>query len=233
MSITKYGADVCIKAIVLLALIGGTVFFFVSAPLIRYPIVGLSLIAAMLVLNFFRDPDRTIPSDKYSILSPADGTVVVIKEVSEPEFIKGNALQVSIFMSPLNVHVNRFPLSGTVRYFKHVQGEYLVAFDDKSSERNERTLIGIQNGNYKVLFKQIAGTVARRIVAPVSEGQPAVAGERFGMIRFGSRVDVLMPKGTTVKVHLREKVVAGETILAEYASSTTSFEQHRKENVVV
>ena len=119
-------------------------------------------------------------------------------------------------MSPLNVHVNRYPVSGTVGFFKHYAGEYLVAFDDKSSERNERTHIGIDAGGRKILFKQIAGTIARRIIADLTVGQQAVAGDRFGMIRFGSRVDVLMPKGTAVKVSLGEHVVAGETILAEY-----------------
>src|SRR5204862_405833 len=136
----------------------------------------------------------------------------------EPEFLAQDAVQVSIFMSPLDVHVNRFPISGTVRYFRHLQGDHLVAFHEKSSERNERTLIGIEQGSYKLMFRQIAGAVARRIVAPLEVGQAATAGERFGMIRFGSRVDVLLPKETKVKVRLQDRVVAGETILAEYSA---------------
>jgi phosphatidylserine decarboxylase len=117
-------------------------------------------------------------------------------------------------MSPLDVHVNRFPISGTVRYFRHIPGEFLVAFEEKASSRNERTHIGIENGRTKVLFKQIAGFIARRIVAEVKEGDQAKAGERFGMIRFGSRVDVLIAGKATVNVHVGDKTVAGETVLA-------------------
>jgi phosphatidylserine decarboxylase len=117
-------------------------------------------------------------------------------------------------MSPLNVHVNRFPITGKVGYFRHIPGEYLVAFDDKSSLRNERTHIGLENGKVKVLFKQIAGFIARRIVANVKEGDRAVAGERFGMIKFGSRVDVIMPRSVSVMVKVGETTVAGETVLA-------------------
>jgi phosphatidylserine decarboxylase len=123
----------------------------------------------------------------------------------------------SIFMSPMNVHVNRYPMSGRVGFFKHIPGEFIVAFDEKSSTRNERTHIGIENGNVRVLFKQIAGYVARRIVAPVQVGDKAVAGERFGMIRFGSRVDVIVPEGSEVKVKVGENAVAGTTVLAVVA----------------
>jgi phosphatidylserine decarboxylase len=157
-----------------------------------------------------------VPDEKKAVISPADGKIVLIKELFEPEFHKADAVQVSIFMSPLNVHVNRFPITGTVEYFKHIHGEYLVAFDDKSSDRNERTLIGVNDNGWKVLFKQIAGTVARRIIADLTVGQPATAGEKFGMIRFGSRVDVIMPKGTQVLVAIGQHVVAGETIIARY-----------------
>jgi phosphatidylserine decarboxylase len=117
-------------------------------------------------------------------------------------------------MSPLNVHVNRFPVSGTVGFYRHVPGEYLMAFEEKSSSRNERTLIGIENGRCRLLFKQIAGFIARRIVAQVNVGDHAVAGERFGMIKFGSRVDVLVPGDAGIRVKLGEKTVAGETVLA-------------------
>jgi phosphatidylserine decarboxylase len=117
-------------------------------------------------------------------------------------------------MSPLNVHVNRFPIDGTISYFKHIPGEFLVAFDDKSSTRNERTHIGVDNGKFKVFFKQIAGFVARRIVAPIAVGDKTIAGERFGMIKFGSRVDIFVPTRAEVKVKLGDIAVAGETVVA-------------------
>jgi len=132
----------------------------------------------------------------------------------EDEYLRSEAVQVSIFMSPLNVHVNRFPISGTVGLFKHIEGKYLVAFHEKSSEENERTVIGVERDGRKILFKQIAGAVARRIVAPVAQGQLAVRGERFGMIKFGSRVDVVVPRGSVIRVSLNDRVVAGETIIA-------------------
>ncbi len=190
--------------------------FLLEPAAARYGVAFFFALVLGFVLNFFRDPERVTPSGDGLVISPADGRVCLIKELFEGEFLGADAVQVSIFMSPLNVHVNRYPVSGTVGFFKHYPGEYLVAFDDKSSERNERTHIGIDADGWKILFKQIAGTVARRIIADLAVGQRAVAGERFGMIRFGSRVDVLMPKGTAVRVSLGEHVVAGETILAEY-----------------
>jgi phosphatidylserine decarboxylase len=202
----------------------GSMVLFVDQEIVRYAVIATMLVFFALVLNFFRDPERVTPSGDGLVISPADGKVVVIKERFEGEFLQADAVQVSIFMSPLNVHVNRWPVSGTVGYFKHIPGEYLVAFDDKSSDRNERTHIGVDAGGMKVFFKQIAGTVARRIVADLSVGMPAVAGERFGMIRFGSRVDVLMPKGVAVKVRLGEHVSAGQTVLAEFRPGGTSNE---------
>jgi phosphatidylserine decarboxylase len=140
--------------------------------------------------------------------------VIEIRDVREDEYLKGDAVQISIFMSPLNVHVNRFPISGRVEYYRYHPGEYLMAFDEKSSLRNERTHIGVGNGRTKVLFKQIAGFIARRIIAEVREGDTATAGTRFGMIRFGSRVDVFVPRGSVVNVARGEVTVAGETVLA-------------------
>ncbi|MBK7258205.1 MAG: phosphatidylserine decarboxylase [Ignavibacteriae bacterium] len=138
------------------------------------------------------------------------GYVVLIQPVREEEFIGGEAVQVSIFMSPLNVHVNRWPVNGTVRFFRHIPGEYIVAMDEKSSTRNERTLIGVEHAGGKLLFKQIAGFIARRIVAPVQVGDSAVAGQRFGMIKFGSRVDVLLQPGAAINVKIGDKTVAGK-----------------------
>ncbi len=214
--ITHYGFDVVVKFFLIATIIVVCTALFVHTGGIKYSIFGIIGLLAIFVLNFFRDPDRTPPTGNNIVVSPADGTIVRIKDVTENEYIKGEAVQVSIFMSPLNVHVNRFPISGTIGYFRYIEGEYLVAFEDKSSERNERTHIGVEQNGYRVLFKQIAGAVARRIVAPIKVGQLAALGERFGMIKFGSRVDVIMPKGTIVKVKLKDRVVAGETVLATY-----------------
>lgn len=189
-------------------------WYVVDGKVVKFILLGLLFAFFLFTLYFFRDPERTPPSGDNLVLAPADGEVVVVKEVQEDEFLKSGATQVSIFMSPLNVHVNRFPISGRVSLYRYVPGEYLVAYDEKSSLRNERTHIGLQNARLKVLFKQIAGFVARRIVANIKEGDHAVAGERFGMIKFGSRVDVFVPKDLLVKVKLGDKTVAGETVLA-------------------
>jgi len=212
--ITKYGYDTV--AVVLLLVVAGSAlsWHFFDIRVLKVGIPALLLLFLLFTLNFFRDPERTTPAGEGLVIAPADGEVVLVQEVREEEFIGGEAVQVSIFMSPLNVHVNRYPIDGTVAYFRHIPGEYLVAFDEKSSLRNERTHIGIAGGSRKVFFKQIAGFVARRIVAPVKVGDRAVAGERFGMIKFGSRVDVLLPKGTPIRVKVGDRTTAGETVLA-------------------
>ena len=212
--ISKYGYEV-VATVVALVLVGSLLaWFFVDVRIVKYGIIVILAVFLLLTLNFFRDPDRTTPAGDNLIIAPADGEVVLIKPLREDEYLKGEAVQVSIFMSPLNVHVNRFPVSGTVGYFRHFPGEFLVAFDEKSSSRNERTHIGIENSHGKFLFKQIAGFIARRIVANVKEGDRATAGERFGMIKFGSRVDVIVPRNAAVRVKLGEQTVAGETVLA-------------------
>ena len=212
--ITKYGFDV-VAVTVLVVLIGSFLsWHFIEWRPLKFTIIGFLVVVLAFTLNFFRDPDRATPAGDSLVLSPADGKVVLIKDVSEAEYLQSDAVQVSIFMSPLNVHVNRYPISGRVGYFKYFPGEFVVAFDEKSSQRNERTHIGIENTRTKVLFKQIAGFVARRIVADVNVGDEAVAGARFGMIRFGSRVDVIIPKNAEIKVKLGDKTVAGETVVA-------------------
>jgi phosphatidylserine decarboxylase len=212
--ITRYGYSTVGYSAV--ACVGGG---FATWILIGPTLAGLLLIGVLIcflafTLNFFRDPERETPQGDNLVISPADGTIVRIGEVKEEEFLKDNAIQVSIFMSPLNVHVNRYPVNGTVAYYRYIPGEYLVAFDDKSSLRNERTHIGIQASGFRVFFKQIAGFVARRIVAEIREGDLTRAGARFGMIRFGSRVDVLVPSHAEIKVSIGEKTVAGSTVLA-------------------
>lgn len=214
MLITKYGYDVFFS-ILAIVIVGSLLsWLFVEAKPLKFSLIGIFLALFLFTLNFFRDPHRVTPQGDNLIIAPADGKVVLIKELREDEYLKADAVQVSIFMSPLDVHVNRYPINGSVGYFKHIPGKYLVAMEEKSSEANERTHIGVDNGKMKVLFKQIAGFVARRIEAPISVGDEAVAGERFGMIKFGSRVDVIMPKGVELRVKLGERTVAGETVIA-------------------
>ena len=212
--ITRYGYD--IVAVVAVVTMGGSllIWHFVELPGVKIVMLALLLGLFLFTLNFFRDPERATPAGDNLIIAPADGKVVQVGTTRDDEYLKDEAMQVSIFMSPLNVHVNRYPISGRVAYFRHIPGEYLVAFDDKSSLRNERTHIGIENGKFRVLFKQIAGFVARRIIAEVREGAAVTAGARFGMIRFGSRVDVLLPKSAVVKVKPGDITSAGETVIA-------------------
>ncbi len=214
--LTKYGLDVAIPILVIsLAVV--IIGYFISNVPLRVVLMTVGVATFLFTLNFFRDPDRVTPDVPGGIISPADGKVVNISEVEEPSYLGGKAMQVCIFMSPLNVHVNRFPVNGVVEYFQYVEGRYVMAFEDKASDLNERTLIGINTGEFRVLFKQIAGFVARRIVCPLNVGDSAVAGQRFGMIKFGSRVDVLMPVDAAIKVSMDQHVVAGETVLATVA----------------
>jgi len=213
--ITKYGYDVffTITGICLIAIVIS--LLAVEPRVFRYSIVALALFFFGFTLNFFRDPDRTTPAGDSIVVSPADGKVVVVKNVQEQEFFNGPAIQISIFMSPLNVHVNRIPFTGVVSHFRYVEGEFFAAFEDKASERNEQTIIGLENQKGKVLFKQIAGFVARRIVCNLKVGETVRMGDRFGMIKFGSRVDVFIPDNASSKVSVGDRAVAGETILAE------------------
>jgi phosphatidylserine decarboxylase len=212
--ITKYGYDVV--GVVLLVVVAGSAlsWFLIDAKVVKFGLIAFFLVFLLFTLNFFRDPDRMTPPGDNLVIAPADGKIILVQEMHEGEYLKEDAIQVSIFMSPLNVHVNRFPLSGLVGYYRYIPGEFLVAFDEKSSLRNEQTHIGVERGPTKVLFKQIAGFVARRIVAQLKEGDRAVAGERFGMIKFGSRVDVFIPKRAGLKVKAGDTTVAGETVLA-------------------
>ena len=212
--ISRYGYDV-VGTVVFLSVLGTVLAaLFIDVRIVRIALIAVLALLLLFTLYFFRDPDRSSPKGDNLVLAPADGEVVAITPVREDDFLKTDAVQVSIFMSPLNVHVNRFPVTGTIGYFRHVPGEYIVAFDEKSSLRNERTLIGIENGRFRVLFKQIAGFIARRIVAQVAVGDHAQAGERFGMIKFGSRVDVIVPREAALRVQTGDRTVGGETVLA-------------------
>ncbi|MFH2004621.1 MAG: phosphatidylserine decarboxylase family protein [Bacteroidota bacterium] len=213
--ITHYGYNVVIGIIIIVAALITVSIIFIGSDILKYLLIIFSILLLAFTFYFFRDPERTTPQGKNIIIAPADGKIIFVKEVFEDKFLKSDAVQVSIFMSPLNVHVNRFPVSGQIEYFEHIPGKYLVAFEDKASKANERTLIGVDNGKFKLLFKQIAGFIARRIVADLRVGMKTTAGERFGMIKFGSRVDVIMPKNAVIKIKVNDTVKAGETILAE------------------
>jgi len=187
------------------------IFFPVAFPYI----VGISLIVLILVLQFFRNPTRTIPmKDTSLVYAPADGKVVVIEETIEDELLKSNRIQVSIFMSPINVHVNRIPLPGRIVYAKYHPGKYLVAWHPKSSTENERTSIAIDNGRHIILLRQIAGALARRIRYYVKEGQDVEQGEEFGFIKFGSRVDIFLPTDAEILVKHDQNVYGNKTPIA-------------------
>jgi phosphatidylserine decarboxylase len=212
---TKYGYNTMgIVFIVVFILI--VLSIYVDNNFIRIPLLLLSAFLIIFTLNFFRDPERTVPNKSNIVVSPADGRVLFVKDVLDENFLNSKAKMVSIFMSPLNVHVNRIPISGKVEYVKYIQGEYLAAFEDKASERNERNEIGITSPAGKVFFTQIAGFVARRIVSDLKVGDSVNIGNRFGMIKFGSRVDIIVPEQWQVKVKKDDNVTAGETILFEY-----------------
>ena len=170
----------------------------------------------LFTLYFFRDPERTSPRLDNVIVSPADGKVLLVKKIVSNNFVEGEAWQVSVFMSPLNVHVNRIPIDGVVKLVRYVKGKYLVAFHDKADERNERSEFGIMSKYGKVFFTQVAGFVARRIVYTLEEDDTVKMGKRFGMIKFGSRVDIIVNTNWDLKVKENDIVTAGESIIYEY-----------------
>ena len=167
----------------------------------------------LFIIFFFRDPDRVTPEGEGLVISAADGKVVLVKEVSFPELSDEKLIQVSVFLSVFNVHVNRIPVSGVVDEIKYYPGKFLAAWNEKASLENEQTLISIDTGSKKIYFKQIAGLIARRIVWKLESGQSVSAGERFGLIRFGSRVDILLPLNAEIRVKVGENVKGGETVI--------------------
>lgn len=221
MKFTHYGKDVIIKALTVTIIID-VIAIYVNILWIKLLLILISILFFAFTLYFFRDPDRKLPSNinDNSIISGADGKVVLIEEIENKKydvFEKGEKLiQLSVFLSPLNVHVNRNPISGKVNFFEYIKGEYLVAFDHKASDKNERTEIGIINKNGKqIVFKQIAGFVARRIVCDLKLNDDVSVGEKFGMIKFGSRCDFIFKPDTKIFVKIGDKVKGGETIIAE------------------
>lgn len=200
---------------ILFAAVVMTIGARLNPSVIAVGLAALAWVAAILTLYFFRDPSRPLPSEDDAIFSPADGRVVEIVTEFEPLYLKDQVTRVSIFLSILDVHVNRIPLSGEVDLFRYQRGKFLAAYRHRASQENEQTVIGIRGVHCQLLFKQIAGSIARRIVCHVREGSKVVAGEKFGMIKFGSRVDISVPKKVQIQVQVGQKVQAGKTIIGK------------------
>lgn len=206
--------------IILIATVVTAAIFLVSHQLttllwLEKLIQVVTLVLFVLILQFFRNPVRTVSINDNHIIAPVDGKVVVIEEVFESEYFKDKRMQVSIFMSPINVHVTRYPANGKINFSKYHPGKYLVAWHPKASTENERTTIVIENKVFgEILYRQIAGALARRIVNYAEEGTEVVQGEDAGFIKFGSRVDLFLPLGTEINVQLNQKAIGGKTIIA-------------------
>lgn len=218
MSIHKEGYMILLITVIVLALINFAVQYFFPDNKLSHNIAYLTTgLVFLLILQFFRSPTREITLDSTKIYAPADGKVVIIEDVEEPEYFKGTRKQVSIFMSPLNAHVNWFPIGGFVKYFKYHPGDYLVAWHPKSSTLNERTTMVIEDeNNREVLVRQIAGAVARRIVYYAEEGDTVVQGNQLGFIKFGSRVDLYLPVDAKILVEVDQSVSGCSTVVAEF-----------------
>jgi len=218
MKFHKEGYTTLALSILVVFILNALVHFFYSENVsLTWAVYILSFILLVVVIQFFRSPIRKIDPSEQKILCPADGKVVVIEETEETEYFNEKRLQVSIFMSPINVHSNRSPVSGLIKFFKYHPGKYLMAWNPKSSTLNERTTIVVETPfGIEVLFRQIAGALARRIVWYVNEGKEVKQGEEFGFIKFGSRVDVFLPLGTKLNVKLGDKVKGGVTVLGEF-----------------
>ena len=199
-----------------IAIIGSIVAdSFIVNNYIKYSIIGVCMVLLFLVLQFFRNPKRDFALNEDALMSPVDGKVVVIEEVFEKEYFKDKRLQVSVFMSPINVHVTRYPAGGDVVFSKYHPGKFLVAWHPKSSEENERTTVVVKSSSFgEILHRQIAGALARRIVNYAQEGETVVQASDSGFIKFGSRVDIFLPLGTKIDVSINQKVKGGITVLA-------------------
>jgi phosphatidylserine decarboxylase len=217
MTIHKEGYTSLAITILFIFVLNAAIHFYLpTAHTLKWIVYIFSGALFLIILQFFRSPFFDIETAENTILCPADGKVVVIEETEETEFLKDKRIQLSVFMSPVNVHVNRNPIAGVVSYFKYHKGKYLVAWHPKSSTENERTTIAIENSKgVTILFRQIAGALARRIVWYVKEGDVVDQGQQFGFIKFGSRVDVFLPLGTKILVNIGDVVKGGRTVLAE------------------
>ena len=211
--ITKYGMDVVLTVTIISIIVVIVSFIFINNPIIKTAITTIFIFLLCFTLYFFRDPDRNVPNVEKGIICPADGRICLITNVTNDKYLKTDALQVSIFMSPLNVHVNRAPIDAKVTFKKHIKGTFHIAHLDKASELNEQTVIILDDDKNKILMKQIAGAVARRIVNILETGSLVKTGEKIGMIKFGSRVDLLLPVDSKINVKLNDIVTAGETVI--------------------
>jgi len=215
MSIHKEGVFTLVLSFVILAIANGLVYIYAKPafPFFLFITIGLYIF----LISFFRNPDRSIADFQEDIvLSPCDGKVVVIEETEEGEYLKDKRIQVSIFMSPLNVHVNRHPVSGTIEFYKYHPGKYLAAWNPKSSTENERTTTVYSNSNGKLLVRQIAGALARRIVCYAQKGEQVQQGNELGFIKFGSRMDLFFPLGTKIDVKIGDVVKGNVTTIAKF-----------------
>lgn len=186
------------------------------SDVIRNIIIGVCTFFYLIILQFFRNPIFSVVKNPAHIIAPADGKVVVIEEAEEPEYFKGKRKQISIFMSPFNVHVNRMPVEGSISYYKYHPGKYLVAWHPKSSTENERTtVVAKMNNGTEVLFRQVAGALARRIKCYVQQGQKLEQGQEFGFIKFGSRVDIFLPLDAVINVKIDDVTKGGKTVIAQ------------------
>ncbi len=214
MKIHKEGNPTLIISLIVLTILNISLYQY-APSILFYISLGVSIILYIFLLSFFRVPNRPINSlDDHTIYSPCDGKVVVIEKVFEPEYIKEECWQVSVFMSPLNVHINWFPSSGKVLYAKYHPGKYLVAWHPKASTENERTTICYESLGKKILIRQVAGALARRIVYYAKENMTYKQGEEMGFIKFGSRVDIYIPLDAEIKVKLNEIVMGNKSLIA-------------------
>lgn len=211
----KEGYKIILLTVLLLVAVNVISYLSINIYWIKFSVLAISALILLLILQFFRNPGRTTQMNDLNIVSPVDGKVVVIEEVYEKEYFKDKRLQISIFMSPINVHVTRYPVGGIIKLSKYHPGKFLVAWHPKSSEENERTTVVIKNKIAgEVLYRQIAGALAKRIVNYAVEGKEIVQGSDSGFIKFGSRVDVFLPLNTKVNVKLNDKVKGGVSVIA-------------------
>lgn len=213
MNVAREGIPFILIAIVIAA--GGYTAALMRRSWPLWLLAFLLTVIALWVAYFFRDPERTGERGDTLVIAPADGRIVHLTEVDEPSFVQGKALRISIFMNVFNVHVNRYPVSGTVEYVHYNPGKFLNAAVEKSSLENEQMSVGLVSGAHRILVRQIAGLIARRIVTYSKVGDSVRQGERFGLIRFGSRVDVFVPVNSRIRVKIGEATMSGTTVLAE------------------
>jgi phosphatidylserine decarboxylase len=217
MKIHKEGRGIIVASMIIVLLIAGGAAAYFGAGWFSGIIAAAALWMFLFVCYFFRAPSRVPVTGDHTVLAAADGKIVIVEEVYEPEYLKTRCIQVSVFMSVFNVHANYFPVSGKIDYFRYHPGKYLVAWHPKSSEKNERTTVVVNHDGVPVLFRQIAGLLARRIVCYAKEGAIVQQGSETGFIKFGSRVDIFLPLGAVIKVKEGDKVKATQTVIAQLA----------------